>query len=252
MEQVLKWVFFACVALLPISCWQRDEFVPDMAILPVLAEEPVQKKVREDPFTVLVNDVAYAINPQYEYDLRGLVVSYEHHDGDRMLHRLWNDHLNVADLCVVWGSNASEIDLNDFDFWNGQFTCFFRTGDQMAWQRFDQNALSNNHLITEDEYLRDLIANVQVGDQIQLSGWLASYSHGEGFTRGTSTTRTDRGNGACETIYVKRFQILSSMDNGWRIVFKASLAGAIICMVIWVLVVARGGFRYRYHERPDY
>ncbi len=252
MEQLLKWVFCASLALLPISCWQRDDFVPDMTILPSLAEEPVQTKTREEPFTVLVNDVAYAIEPQYEYDLRGLVVSYEHHDGDRMLHRLWNDHLNVADLCVIWGSNASEIDLNAFDFWNGQFTCFYRTGDHEAWQRFDQTALSNNHLITEDEYLRDLIANVQVGDQIQLSGLLASYSHGDGFTRGTSTTRTDRGNGACETIYVTRFNILSSMDNGWRVVYKISLAIAVACLVIWLLTVLRGGFRYQSQERPDY
>ena len=28
-----------------------------------------------------------------------------------MLHRLWNDHLNVADLCVIWGNNARELEL---------------------------------------------------------------------------------------------------------------------------------------------
>ena len=247
MESLLKWTLCACVLLLPISCWQRDNFVSDLEILPMLAEEPTQTKTGEEPFTVVVSDVAYAVEPQYEYDLHGLVVSYEHHDGNRMLHRLWNDHLNAADLCVVWGTNATDIDLNAFEFWNGQFTCFFRTHDRTAWQRFDQTALSNNHLITEDDYLRDLIAEVRIGDQIHLKGFLASYRHGNGYSRGTSTTRDDRGNGACETIYVTRFNILSSMDNGWRTVFNIALAGAFACAVLWLLIVMRGGFRYRAH-----
>ena len=45
---------------------------------------------------------------------------------------------------------------------------------------------------------------------------LSNYGSGDGGTRGTSTTRDDTGNGACETIYVKEFTIIKSMDNIWR------------------------------------
>ncbi len=201
-----------------------------------------------EPFQVQLNDVEYHVAPEYEYDLHGLVVSYEHHDGDRMLHRRWNDHLNVADVCVVWGTNASQLDLNDFRFWNGQFTCFFRTKDQAAWRAFDTTGLSNNHLLTEDPYLRDRIASVRIGDQIRIRGWLASYGNASGFSRGTSTTRTDKGNGACETIYVRDFAILSSMANGWRTVFDGSVLLTVAMGLLWTVGVMGGRFAHRSEE----
>lgn len=245
MEKLVQWIFVACLGLLPLSCWQRDDFVSELGILPELAAQPIQTPTSREPFAVRLNDVSYDIAPQFDYDLHGLVVSYQHHDGERMLHRLWNDHLNIADLCVVWGSNANNLDLNAFDFWNGQFTCFFRTRDDAAWRSFDKTGISNNHLITDDGYLRDLIDNVQVGDQIRLQGWLATYSNANGFHRGTSTTRTDEGNGACETIYVTRFDILSSMANGWRSVFSAAGFGLVATGLFWFIAVMRGGFRHQ-------
>jgi hypothetical protein len=245
MEKLVQWLFMGCLGLLPLSCWQRDDFVSELNILPVLNAEPTQKPLKRDPFGVALNDIHYRIEPLYDYDLHGLVVSYRHHDGDRMLHRLWNDHLNVADLCVVWGANASDLDLNAFEFWSGQFTCFFRTHDNVAWRRFDRSGISNNHLITEDGYLRDRIEKLRIGDQIHLQGWLASYSNESGFHRGTSTTRTDEGNGACETIYVTRFEILSSMGNAWRSVFNLALFGMIATGLFWLVAVMNGRFRHR-------
>ncbi|TNF88303.1 MAG: hypothetical protein EP301_05205, partial [Gammaproteobacteria bacterium] len=212
MERLVRALFLLSVSLMPVSCWQRDDFVADLAILPELGQEPVQDTLVVEAFEVHLNDVVYQVEPKYAYDLHGLVVSYQHHDGERMLHRRWNDHLNVADLCVVWGANASQLDLNEFEFWNGQFTCFVKTGDRAAWRAFDETGLSNNHLLTEDPYLRQMIEKVRIGDQIRIRGWLAGYRNQHGFSRGTSTTRTDRGNGACETIYVRDFQILSSMN----------------------------------------
>lgn len=167
-------------------------------------------------------------------------MSYQHHNGERMLHRRWNDHLNAADVCVVWGANATSLDLNIFDFWNGQFTCFFRTRDEQAWRRFDPSGLANNHLITEDPYIRDLIDQVEIGDQIRIRGWLANYRQGDGSVRGTSTSREDTGNGACETIYVREFQILAQMDNLWRTIFDCSLFAAIALALLWLLRVVRG------------
>lgn len=245
MEKLIQWIVVGCLGLLPISCWQRDDFAAELAVLPALHDAPDQQPADREPFSVRLNDVDYRIEPLYDYELHGLVVSYQHHDGDRMLHRLWNDHLNIADLCVVWGRNASDLDLNAFDFWNGQFTCFFRTRDSDAWRRFDSAAISNNHLITEDGYLRDRIEAVRIGDQIHLKGWLASYSNADGFNRGTSTTRTDTGNGACETIYVTSFEILSSMANAWRSVFDVALFGFLAGGGFWLLAVMRGGFRHR-------
>jgi hypothetical protein len=244
-ERLVRALFLLSISLMSISCWQRDDLVPDMAILPELGIAPVQDPAHTEAFEVQLNDVVYQVEPQYDYDLHGLVVSYRHHDGDRMLHRRWNDHLNVADLCVVWGANAAQLDLNEFEFRNGQFTCFFKTRDQAAWRAFEKAGLSNNHLLTEDPYLRHMIERVRIGDQIRIRGWLASYGNEYGFSRGTSTTRTDTGNGACETIYVRDFAILASMENGWRTVFDGSALLAVTLGLLWTVGVMGGRFEHR-------
>ena len=65
---------------------------------------------------------------------------------------------------------------------------------------------------------------IRIGDQIRVRGFLASYLSDGTSRRGTSTTRTDKGNGACETIYVKGFEIVRAATSYWRISMWASLA----------------------------
>jgi hypothetical protein len=237
---ILKITFYVSLATLVLAWWNRDSLPAEIEAHKTLASDPRQVEVAMPPFTVSEGGVDYHVEPLFEYDLYGLVVSRRHHDGDRMLHRLWNDHLNVADLCVVWGRNAKDVDLGAFSFRSGQFTCFFRTRDEQAWQRFQPHQLSNNHLITEDPWLRDAIADVDIGDQVRVSGYLANYGVVGSPMRGTSTTRTDRGNGACETLYVKRFEVLAASSSPWRTAQGFSLWGALLSAFIWVVGVARG------------
>lgn len=235
-------IFYLSCLLLLASCWQRNDFPEGMQIDGRLLQEPVQKPVQEAAFNVSRDGVQYRVEPRYTYDLHGVVVSYEHHDGNYSLHRLWNDHLNVADICVVWGDNAAGLDLNSFEFWNGAFTCNYQTRDQAAWERFRPEQLSNNHLLIDNPHYRRLVQEVRIGDQVYVSGWLAGYSNDKGFKRGTSSTRTDRGNGACETIYVNEFRIMNSMNNGWRTLLNIALLGFVGSSLTWVIAVARGVF----------
>ena len=235
-------IFYCSCLLLLASCWQRNDFPEHLQLEAGLQQEPVQKPVREAAFTVSRGGVQYRVEPRYSYDLHGVVVSYEHHDGNYSLHRLWNDHLNVADICVVWGANAAAVDLNRFDFWNGAFTCNYQTSDQVAWEQFRPEQISNNHLLIDNPHYRKQVQRVRIGDQVRVRGWLSSYSNDRGFSRGTSTTRTDHGNGACETLYVKEFRILESMDNGWRTLLNIALLGFTGSALTWVIAVARGVF----------
>jgi len=242
LKTINKLVFYASLILLLTSCWQRNDFPEDMSITPALLEPPVQSAISTQPFTVSNNGADYRIEPRYEYDLHGLVVSYAHHNGNYSLHRLWNDHINVADVCVVWSENANGSDLNNIEFWNGKFTCNFQTDDAGTWERFRENRISNNHLLTDDSRIRKTIKQVRIGDQIRVRGWLVNYSNDAGFSRGTSTTRDDTGNGACETIYLKQFEILQPLDNGWRTLMNLALAGVIGSSLIWLVAVIRGRF----------
>ena len=46
---------------------------------------------------------------------------------------------------------------------------------------------------------------------------------GAPYQRTSSTRRNDRGNGACEAVYVTEFEILREANAAWRTVYKLSL-----------------------------
>ncbi len=215
-----------------VSFWNRNDLPRNIDYVPEISNEPAQTVTRKRPFEVTFNDVQYLIEPEYEYDLTGMIVSYRHHDNNSRMHRLANDHLNMLDVCVVWGDNAAGAQLHKIDFWNGIFTCNAFTRDMQAWESFDMNQLSNNHLLSDDDYIRDRVRDIQIGDQIRVRGYLASYSSPQGGKRGTSTTRTDTGDGACETLFIDRFDIVEHATSYWRISMVTSLIALLIGLVI--------------------
>ena len=138
----------------------------------------------------------------------------------------------MLDVCVVWGDNITTAQLDKLQFWNGIFTCNVQTRDQVAWDSFDMNQLSNNHLISNDERIRDRVKDIKIGDQIRVRGFLSGYSSAGVGKRGTSTTRTDTGDGACETIYVERFDIVQAATSYWRISMYTSLSVLLFGLLI--------------------
>ena len=239
MAKISGYIIILSALVAVVAFWNRNTLPMDMAFVYQLQDEPKQSPVQQPPFTVSYSGVQYTVEPQYDYDLYGLVVSYRHHDGDTMLHKLWNDHLNTADICVLWGDTAKSPLLNKLDFWNGQFTCNVKTRDSEAWASFNLTELANNHLITADDYLRDKINDIRVGDQIRIKGRLSAYGSDKGGKRGTSTTRTDTGNGACETIYVDDFQILNRPGNPWRTTLTVALVLLVLSLATYFLAPYR-------------
>jgi len=237
-----KWIFYAALALLIPAFMLRNSFPEPVERQYEPLAPPTQGRSSEPGFQAAYASTSYSIEPRYDYELTGLVVSRAFHNAKYGLHRKWNDHLNVADLCVVWGDNASTLDLNAFDFWNGQFTCNISTDSSQDWKTFKPDELSNNHLLSDDEAIREQIQAVKLGDRVHLRGWLSRYGNDQGFSRDTSTTRKDSGNGACETIFIRQFEILDSMDNGWRSAFSFSLFAVIGTALTWLVAVGRGSW----------
>ena len=220
-NNILVIASFACLL---ISFWNRNDLPGNIDYIADIRDEPLQSAARKDAFNVAFNDVEYLVEPEYAYDITGMIVSYRHHNDSSRMHQLANDHLNMLDVCVVWGDNTAGAQLDKLDFWNGVFTCNVQTRDQVAWDSFDMNQLSNNHLISDDDYVRDQVKDIRIGDQIRVRGYLAGYSSRGVGKRGTSTTREDSGDGACETIFVERFEIVQAATSYWRISMWSSLA----------------------------
>ena len=225
-------LIIASFAALLVSFWNRNALPRSIDYVAEIAAEPKQTRTSEQPFDVRFKDVNYRVEPEFSYDLTGMIVSYRHHDYKSRMHRLANDHLNMIDLCVVWGDNTVGEHLYEIDFWNGIFTCNYQTRDQQAWDAFNGDQLSNNHLISDDEYVRKQVKKVRIGDQVRFRGYLAGYSNPSAGKRGTSTTRTDTGDGACETVYVEDFRILRAVTSYWRLSMWASLALLIASLVV--------------------
>ncbi len=218
-------IIIASFATLLVSFWNRNDLPGNIDYVAQISDEPRQTPTSKRPFDVEFNGVGYRVEPEYAYDITGMVVSYRHHNEDNSrMHALANDHLNMLDVCVIWGDNTANERLDRISFWNGLFTCNVKTRDQQAWDAFDMNRLSNNHLLSDDEFIRRQVKKIRIGDQVRVRGFLSRYATDGGSVRGTSTTRTDTGDGACETIYVEHFDIVRAATSYWRIAMWASLA----------------------------
>jgi hypothetical protein len=219
-----KAVMIGSALTLLVAFWNRNDLPGTIDFHPNLKDEPRQRPVDKRPMTVSYAGVDYRVEPLHSYELYGLVVSYRQHDGESSMHRWSNDHLNMADVCVVWSDTAFSPTLAELDFWNGIFTCNVQTRDSIAWANFKMNQLSNNHLLSADPFIRDRVSDIRVGDQIRLKGSLVRYgAAGGGSMRGTSTTRDDTGDGACETILVDELEIVVSGVSWWRRTMYVSL-----------------------------
>lgn len=235
---MLKAVFYLCSALLALALYKNPSLPEAKTIAPQLSQEPLQEAISTAAFKVDKNGVTYTIEPSHRYEIYGLVVSkYNTDSWWGWAHKAWNDHLNVTDLCVVWGTNALGGGYHDLSFSSGQWTCNFETSSDAAWRAFDMHKISNNHLLTDNPQLAKKLKNIRIGDQIHLTGQLASYKHftGNGFARGTSTVRTDTGNGACETIFVDQVSVLRAAPSLWRYLLWLACLGMLFAAVIGFL-----------------
>lgn len=226
------------------TCSHRGA-IPELTSIPeALTQDPLQTPLQAAPFQITENDITYTITPRFNYRLSGLVVSKRDHDTGLItsLHRRWQDHLNTADICLIWGENV-KIDLTPFEFSSGQFTCFYKTKDRAAWETFDGDRLSNNHLLVQDDYLKRKIAELNIGDTITLTGWLSDYlNHETGSHRKTSIVRTDTGNGACETIWVTDIERLYAHQDPWHQAFLTAVALMVLSTLVWLWGTGTGRF----------
>ncbi len=224
--------------------WGFDDRLPARARLALpVATEPLQSAPSSStPFDVKMGGVDYRVKPVADYDISGLVVSRHHTDAWwDWIHAASNDHLNVVDLCVVWGANAADGAYEKMKFSSGQFVCYFSTRDSSAWQPQYIRALSNNHLLTDRPGIARKLRNVKIGDQIRLTGQLVEYTHNHRFSfqRGTSITRDDEGNGACETIFVEDVQVLRSADAWPAWLLRVGLLLAAMGIGLWFVLPHR-------------
>ncbi len=236
MLNVLKYLVAVSLCCLMLSFFFKDR-LPDVSeIQPDLLQNPEQTPSESSPFTLPYDDKIYTIYPLYDYELHGMIVSQ--HDSRSWLdwaHQDWDEYLNVKDICVLWGNNFKGNLHQRLHYDSGDFTCFIK-GNNEDWQLFDKTSISNNHLLSSNPELSNSIESANIGDQFVLRGKLVQYKNNKGFSRSTSTSRDDIGDGACETIYVEQFKFLERANPFWHKLFAFSGTTTAIFFLLWLLL----------------
>ena len=238
MVQIFKWLFILSVLALIATYFLKDEMPEPDHYLNASLAEPLQTKTYRDEFSVVVNDQSYNIKPKFDYELHGVVVSYHDSDafGDIYHYKDWEDFINLRDICVIWGNNVSSGVYKNMEFDSTTWTCWASWPDQETGQRFSMRDLSNNHLLSNKENVDRMLMSAEPGDYIRIKGVLAEYSNpGNGFNRGTSTNRDDKGNGACETIYIDEFEIINKANPGMRSLYSVAKTMALFSLIGFIV-----------------
>lgn len=249
LQKAIRALFVASLLAASALYFVKDELPPAAFYDLDLLGDPLQQPTRRNSFTTSVNDENYLVEPRFDYELNGVIVSYHNADdfSDIWHHHSWKDFINLRDLCVVWGDNVESGVYLDMDFHNDSWTCWFSWPNREVGRRFEKTQLSNNHLLIDDETIKTRLMASEPGDQIRLRGMLAEYSNpGSGFFRGTSTTRIDTGNGACETIYVTDFEIVKKANPQLRLYYSITRWTAILSLAGIAILFVLAPYRGRY------
>ncbi len=234
LRKAIKVGFVGSLLLVAVSWHLKGQFVDSSEIDPALANIPLQTATREGEFSFAYKGKVCRAKPVAKYELWGLVVS---HNNIESMADLVHDSTSVdtKDLCVIWGKNVASNEFHEVDYTSGQFTCYFR---YPHGTKFHHNALGNNHLITDQQAIRDQIAAIRIGDQVRLEGLLVNYQMDdwEGFWRKTSKVRNDAG---CEVIFVREVEVLQRGTPFWYAAFDWGkmmllLLPAVYLFVVWL------------------
>jgi len=226
LRRLAKFILPVAALAFTVSFLMRNRLPDKGLVLGPLVQNPVQTKdAVPGPFEVTRKKFTYTVTPLFNYELWGMVVSYHHAASFiDVSHQQWNDYLNTKDICVIWGKNVATGIYERMKFKNRDFTCFYRYPDRETGELFTENCLSNNHLLPADPFVAAAVLKARKGDQVHFKGWLVSYGQkGAPYSRGSSTVRNDRGNGACEVVYITDFEILREANAAWRALYKLSL-----------------------------
>ena len=219
----------------------RDVLLPEVSRIEGANKEaePLQAASDGHAFTTTIKGYTYTLTPRATYDISGLVVSQ--HRGDALFNLYHQaDPGNIQDVCVVWAENITNGSYRKVKFSSGEFTCSYSWSGVLT-PAFNPDKASNNHLIPATGAMARQIGEIHVGDQIRMTGLLVDYTvtkNGqEIFTRRTSLTRNDTGNGACEILYVTDLAVVATghrlQADAGRYMWYTSLALFVALGFVW-------------------
>lgn len=155
-----------------------------------------------------IGEWTFIIKPVFQYTVVGRVVGKDEYP------LVAADALAPMDLAIANGDILSPDLFSRFTFSKTSrhyhYQYYFPIGTRQLSSSYINEHISNNHMIFANDAVYATAKTVTVGDFVRMTGYLATINgktpDGRAYFQGTSTTRTDTGEGACEVMYVESIE----------------------------------------------
>lgn len=181
------------VALAGCQDW-RDAVVPGQAIA-----DPIQTPVEAAPTALEFDGVRATLTARAHYATKAWVVATD--DGfDGPLGKVM-----PLDVALAWGPLGSPDILKTMRFHlKRRYVSVRWDGEMPLPHEAVMTHLSNHHLIPATPELHEYLRDVREGDLLELEGHLVDVDIANSRGIRTSMRRDDKGDGACEVLFVER------------------------------------------------
>ena len=188
-------------------------------------KEPVQIELQDAKYLKIYGEkYRFAIQPQAQYSLSGLVVAKNTNFWFRDVMRSKFDDVFLIDLGIVWGDLARDK-VKLYKHWKFKSSKTLGQSRRLQWQSkppyddmpwdigFVSSHVSHTHIIPANSNVMGALLKIKKNDIVKIDGYLIDiYTEkaeaiGKSSLSRTDTDATSRGFGACEEMYVKQVQI---------------------------------------------
>ena len=202
-----KWAFGTAAVIFVVYNWViMHPWADGSGPEPDLTADPVQEGL-DEPETVEIErgGKRYTVEKTHRYEVAGEVLMSSTYV------IFYTSEFFALDLGLLWGDRVEHV-LENYDFNQGGRWLFWQsrgpiTEDQ---RRYMTTHISNNHLLPAEGNwnLKKAVRWIDEGDRVRIKGYLVNIleAGGQSVVR-SSLRRDDKGNGACEVIWVEEVQI---------------------------------------------
>lgn len=195
----LRNLLLVLAALLAIAAWQHAHrpVAHDPGVL--VGAAPLQENLGGSMRPLTKDE--YTIKPLAKFSLSARVLSRADYSWDT------ESRLAPVDLALGWGRMSDSAVLDKIDISQSGRFFYWRVHEFPIPEREIIESSANMHLIPADSDVQREIQRTRTGDVVTFAGYLVEADGPNGYKWVSSLTRSDSGAGACELVWVERFDI---------------------------------------------
>jgi hypothetical protein len=163
----------------------------------LVPDPPNQNNIRGAPSW---NKGGYKITPLAEFQLRARLLSKSRYWLDR------ESELAPIDFLLGWGPMSDQKVLDELSLRQRGRWYEWRATKLPIPERTIESNCANMHMVGATPEVEKSLKSAHAGDIVWLDGYLISVQAPDGWHWKSSLSRTDRGGGSCELVWVERFR----------------------------------------------